>query len=127
MMIDLYLISLNSMSKKNFAYYKHRYRFYKEMEEHYRTLYEASRKLNEEWDWMLNTACWEISFHRLCEEHLLSVLNEIEVLCSMEWVTKQVIKWVIANAKERRNIDRIIHTQKLFPNPKWFSSDKKRW
>lgn len=91
------------------------------MEEHYRTLYEATNQVNKDNAWIIDTAVWEIQFHRLCEEHLLSILNEIEVLCSMEWVTKQVIKWVVVNAKERRNIDRIIHTQKLFPKPKWFT------
>ena len=92
------------------------------MEEHYRTLYETTNKVNKDYSWLVDSACWEIQFHRLCEEHLLSILDEIEVLCSMEWIKKETIKWVIANAKERRNIDRIIHTQKLFPNPKWFSN-----
>ena len=123
MMKDLFPISLKIMSsKKNFAYYKQWYKFYKEMEEHYRTLYETSRKVNQDNEWLLDTAVREIKFYSLCDEYLLSILDEVEILCWMEWVTKQVIKWVIANAKGRRNIDRIIHTQNLFPNTKLFNS-----
>lgn len=125
MTTDLFPIFLKIMTKKNFAYYKHRYKFYKEMEKHYRTLYETSRKVNKDNEWLIDSAIWEIKFYSLCDEYLLSVLDEIEVLCWIEWVTKQVIKWVIANAKERRNIDKIIHTQKLFPNEKWFNNKLK--
>ena len=110
------------MPKKNFAYYKHLNKFHKEMHDHYRTLYETSRKVNKDNEWLFDSAIWEIKFYSMCDEFQLSVLDEIETLCEMEWVTKQVIKWVIANAKERRNLDKIIHTQKLFPNTKWFKN-----
>ena len=58
---------------------------------------------------MVASAVWEIQFANLQKEHLLSTLQELEVMTS-----DKLSKWVISNAIDRYNLDLMIHTRKLF-------------
>lgn len=70
-------------------------------------------KDNELNKWMVNTACKHMQKDALAIEHLLCILNEVEVLVN-EWISKEKIIWVIKNGKERHNLDTMIFTEKLF-------------
>lgn len=63
--------------------------------------------------WMVDTACKHMQKDALAIEHLLWIINEVEVLVN-EWISKQKIIWVIKNWKERHHLDTMIFTEKLF-------------
>lgn len=57
---------------------------------------------------LLNAGVKELQFYRLKEEHLKSVLSEVETLLN-ERVPHKLIKQVIKNGMERDMIDTSIH------------------
>ena len=71
------------------------------------------KKNNELSEWMVNTACKHMQKDALAIEHLLNIINEVEVLVN-EWISKEKIIWVIKNGIERHNLDKMIFTEKLF-------------
>lgn len=71
------------------------------------------KKNNELSEWMVNTACKHMQKDALAIEHLLNIINEVEVLVN-EWISKEKIIWVIKNGLERHNLDKMIFTEKLF-------------
>lgn len=81
--------------KKEYKKYKRMHRVQSDMREHYESLLHA---------WV-----WELRFSNMQNEYLLSVLDEVEVMTD-DPLTKSVVK----NAKERYQLDRLIHARKLF-------------
>jgi hypothetical protein len=58
----------------------------------------------------LESAVKELQFANLQVQHLYSVLDEIEL------ITGTLEKAIIKNAKERHNIDKLIHAKLIFKN-----------
>lgn len=91
------------------------YEMYKWNTEHYKTLFEA--------------AVSELEFEKMKVSYLYQVLDEVHVLTQKEDV---LIAAIIENAKNRHNLDKLIHTRVLFgKNPVWFqknagSAEKKK-
>ena len=81
--------------KNQYKKYKRMYKVQSEMREHYESLFQV---------WV-----GELRFRLLQIEHLLSVLNEVEVMTN-----DPLEKWVIKNWKERHHLDKLIHSRKLF-------------
>ena len=55
----------------------------------------------------------ELQFEKLQNHFLTSVLDEVEELADKK-VNHNLIKQVIKNAKERHNLDKIIHADLIF-------------
>ena len=85
-----------------FKNYKRMYLYQKEMHEHYASLFEV--------------CVWELEFHKLLEESLYNILDEIR-----EVSNEELVKAIIDNALKRYQLDKLVHIKKLFPNPEWFS------
>lgn len=77
--------------------YKRLYRIQKEMREHYQTMCES--------------AIGELHYEKTNVGYLYNVLDEIEAMTN-----DPLAKAVIKNAKERHNLDKIIHTRLIFGN-----------
>jgi hypothetical protein len=99
--------------KESRDYRKDQAKFYEE---------EMKKSWEEQWEnykdnelnkWMVNTACKHMQKDALAIEHLLCIINEVEVLVN-EWISKEKILWVIKNWKERHHLDKMIFTEKLF-------------
>jgi len=60
---------------------------------------------------LLSSAVKELQFANMQVEYLLSVLNELDTFCGT------LEKAVIKNAKERHQIDKLIHAKILFGSP----------
>lgn len=71
------------------------------------------KKDNELSQWMVWTACKHMQKDSLAIEHLLNIIDEVEVLVE-QWISKEKIIWVIKNGKERHHLDTMIFTEKLF-------------
>ncbi len=71
------------------------------------------------YDDLLKAWIGELKFSNMQNEFLLNVLDEINAMTD-----DKLAKWVIKNAKERYNLDKLIHARQLFPNPKWFWKER---
>lgn len=81
--------------KKEYKKYKRMYKVQSEMREHFESLFHAGT--------------WELRFRLLQIEHLYNVLDEVETMTN-----DPLAKAVIKNAKERHQLDKLIHARKLF-------------
>lgn len=81
--------------KKEYKKYKRMHRVQSEMREHFESLF--------------NTGVWELKFRLLQIDHLYNALDEVETMTN-----DPLAKWVIKNAKERHQLDKLIHSRKLF-------------
>ena len=70
-----------------------------------------NEKYNQEFEWLIDSAIWELTFENLRVEHLLNVLDEVRALTD-----DKLIKKIIDHEKERDNLDKLAHTRAIF----WF-------
>lgn len=67
-----------------------------------------NKEMKEKYQSLFDTSVSELRFKNMKVDFLLNALNEVEVLCG-KGVNQKIIKQVIKNAKERNDIDTIIH------------------
>ena len=82
----------------------------------YKTLkkqYKANKELLEHYKEMYCTAVKELRFEKMQVDYLLGVLNEIEELASQK-LNPKLIEQIVTNAKERQNLDKLIHNSLIF-------------
>jgi len=93
---------------KDIKRYKYRFTYYKEMETHYKDLYEV--------------CLGELRYEKLRLDNAKNIIDELHIITDEE-----LIKAVIENYKNRDSLDMIIHSKMLFPNPEvvWKKWDMK--
>ena len=62
---------------------------------------------------LYHLAVGELKFERLQTDHLQTVLGEVQELAE-QGVSQKLIAKVIENGIERRNLDKLIHTDLIF-------------
>lgn len=75
----------------------------------YKRMYEEQKQKNQHYEELCNSAVGELRFELLQVEALKNVLDEITVIS-----TDQLAKKIVDMAKERHEVDKMIHTRNLF-------------
>lgn len=77
----------------------------------------TKEKLNNQ-EVLFDSAMSLLTFANTQVDILLNVLEEIKVITD-----DKIVVGIIKNAKERYELDKMIHNRKLFPNPEWLNED----
>lgn len=72
------------------------------------------KSMCEDKDSLLNAVSWEHRFQLIQVQILLNWLEEIKSMTS-----DPLTKKLVSNLIERHELDKLIHTRILFPNPQW--------
>lgn len=75
----------------------------------YKRMWRAQRDMRKHFESLFNTSVKELQFRLLQIDHLYNTLDEIEAMTN-----DNLAKGVVKNAKERHNLDKLIHARTLF-------------
>jgi hypothetical protein len=83
--------------------------------------YVYRKSMCEDKESLLQATAWEHRFQLL---QVQSLVNWLEEIVSM--TNDPLTKKLVSNSIERHELDKLIHTRNLFPNPQWFNEYRKK-